>query len=175
MKNYDFASKFHSHYDQAVARFADGKRGADGFFNADELAFLAENGITAQHLYDYAEDHNNYDEPGFDIALGIELVRRDYFVNVQGRRPSTTKLDETKLPSKTDSVRGIAWLPRLLPKAKAKLRGELPPSLMFCCGGDRAFFKQHDIQPAEFLGVLWRSNGDDAVVIDWVSSRTAGK
>lgn len=175
MKNYDFASQFHAIYDQAVARFAHGKRGVDGFCSAEELAFLAENGITAQHLYDYAEDHNNYDEPGFDIALSIELVRRDYFVNVQARRPSTAKLDETKLPAKTDSVRGIAWLPRLLPKAKAKLRGELPPSLMFGCGGDRAFFKEHDIQPAEFLGVLWRSNGNDDAVVDWVASRTTGK
>lgn len=175
MKNYDFASKFHALYDQAVARFAHGKRGADGFCSADELAFLAENGLTAQHLYDYAEDHNNYDEPGFEIALGIELVRRDYFVNVQGRRPSATKLDETTLPAKTDAVRGIVWLPRLLPKAKAKLRGELPASLMFCCGGDRGFFKQHDIQPAEFLSVLWRSNGNDAAVIDWVAARSSTK
>jgi hypothetical protein len=175
MKNYDFATKFHAIYDQAVARFAHGKRGADTFCSADELAFLAENGITAQHLYDYAEDHNNYDEPGFDIALSIELVRRDYFVNVQGRRPSTIKLDETKLPAKADAVHGIEWLPRLLPKAKAKLRGELPASLMFCCGGDRAFFKKHDIQPAEFLSVLWRSNGDDNIVINWVSNRAAGK
>ena len=123
MKHYDFASKFHAIYDQAVSRFAHGKRGVPDFFSAEELAFLSASGITGQHLYDYVEDHNNYDEPGFEIALGIELVRRDYFLNVQNGRPSTSKLDETTLPAKTEAVRGIGWLPRLLQKAKAKLRG----------------------------------------------------
>ena len=93
MRHYDFASRFHALYDLAVARFAAGKRGAETFCSADELAFLAANGLTAQHLYDYAEDHNNYGEPGFDIALSIELIRRDYFVNAQRGRASTLVLD----------------------------------------------------------------------------------
>jgi hypothetical protein len=140
--------------------------------HADESRFLAENGITPQHVYDYAEDHNNYDgEPGPLLALGIEHVRRDYFLNVQGGRASTQTLDESKLPAKDETVRGIAWLPRLLPKARAKLRGELPPSLMYCCGGDRKFFKEHDILPAEFLALVWRHEKDDGPIIDWVSRR----
>jgi hypothetical protein len=173
MKNYDFGTKFHELYDLAVARFARGKRGTEGFFEESELAFLAENGLTAQHLYDYAEDHNNYGEPGYDIALGIELIRRDYFLNVQGGRPSTVVLDVAKMPAKTDSIRGIAWLPRLLPKARAKLRGELPASLMYGCGGDRAFFQEHDIHPGEFLNLVWRSAHDDNAIIDWVAKRSA--
>jgi uncharacterized protein DUF5069 len=173
MQHYDFATKFHGLYDQAVARFVHGKRGAQNFFDAEELAWLTANGMTGQHLYDYAEDHNHYGGPGFDIALGIELVRRDYFLNIQGARPSATVLDEKNLPAKTDAVRGIAWLPRLLPKARAKLRGELPASLMYCCGGDRAFFQQHDIQPEEFLSLVWRSEKDDAAIVDWVVRRSA--
>lgn len=173
MQHYDFATKFHGLYDQAVARFAHGKRGAQNFFDAAETAFLTANGLTVQHLYDYAEDHNNYGAPGFDIALGVELVRRDYFLNIQGGRPSPAVLDESKMPGKTESVRGIGWLPRLLPKARAKLRGELPASLMYCCGGDRAFFQDHDIQPEEFLNLVWRNEKDDAPIIDWVVRRTA--
>ncbi len=65
-------------------------------------------------------------------------------------RASGTVLDEAGLPPKDEAVRGITWLPRIIPKAKAKLRGELPASLMYCCGGDRKFFKAHDILPAEF-------------------------
>lgn len=176
MKNYDFASQFRALYDQAVARFASGKREAATFFTPPELAFLEANGITAQHLYDYAEDHNNYGgEPGFDNALSIELVRRDYFLNAQNGRASTVVLDESKLPSKTESVRGIAWLPRLLPKARAKLRGELPPSLMYSCGGDRAFFKEHDIQPGEFLNLVWRHEKDDSAIVEWVVHRSGAK
>jgi len=82
-------------------------------------------------------------------------------------------LDESKLPSKDDAVRGIEWLPRIIPKSKAKLRGELPASLMYCCGGDRRFFKAHDINPAEFLSMIWRNEKNDAAIIDWVASRSA--
>src|SRR5471032_1627883 len=78
VKHYDFARRFRALYDHAAVRFASGKRGADSFCTPDETAFLAASGLTAQHLYDYAEDHNNYGEPGPDNALAIECVRRDY-------------------------------------------------------------------------------------------------
>jgi hypothetical protein len=133
---------------------------------------LAANGLTAQHLYDYAEDQVAGGEPGYDRALGIELVRRDYFLNVQHGEASGAVLEEAALPPKTADVRGIAWLPRLLPKARAKLRGELPASLMYCCGGDRKFFKAHDILPSEFLGLVWRNLHDDEAVIEWVVTRS---
>ena len=175
MKNYDFAQKFHALYDQAVGLYAAGRRDLAGYFNAADTAWLAANGLTPQNLFDYAEDQNNSGEPGHDIALAIELVRRDYFLNVQGGRPSATILNEPGMPAKTAAVQGIEWLPRLIPKAKAKLRGELPSSLMFGCGGDRKFFKTHDILPAEFLSLVWRHEHDDAAIIDWVVRRTAAK
>jgi hypothetical protein len=173
MKHYDFAQKFRALYDKAAGLYAKGQRGADTFFTADELAWLAANGITAQHMFDYAEDQANYGEPGPDNALAIESIRRDYFLNVQDSRASTVVLDVEKMPAKTDAVRGIEWLPRIIPKTKAKLRGELPASLMYCCGGDRNFFKTHDILPAEFLSVVWRHEKDDAAIIDWVVRRSA--
>jgi hypothetical protein len=174
MNHFDFPKKFRELYDKAVGLYAKGQRGAETFFAPDEKAFLAANGISAQHLYDYAEDHNNYGEPGFDHALSIEIVRRDYFLNAQNGRASSVVLDDAKLPSKTEAVNGIAWLPRLLPKARAKLRGELPASLMYCCGGDRAFFKQHNILPAEFLALIARNENDQPVVA-WVTKRSSGK
>jgi hypothetical protein len=176
MNHYEFPRRFRAIYDKAVASYKAGQRGPDTFFTADEKAFLAANGMTAQHVYDYAEDFNNYEgEPGFEHALAIECVRRDYFFNVQGGKPSATRIEMDKLPAKTDTVRGIAWLPRLLPKARAKLRGELPDALMFCCGGDRAFFQEHNILPAEFLSLLWRHGNDDAAVVDWVVRRRDAK
>src|SRR5215218_10367055 len=116
MKHFNFPAQFQALYEKAVALYANGKRGADAFFNAEEKSFLASNGITPQHMYDYAEDHNGYEgEPGLAHALSIELVRRDYFLNAQKGRASPTKLDEAKLPAKAETARGIAWLPRLLP------------------------------------------------------------
>lgn len=172
MKHYDFAEELRILWEKACARYARGQRDAGTYFAAEELAFLAANGLTAQHLYDYAEDFTGGGEPAWGTALAIELVRRDYFLNVQAGKASTSVLDEAALPAKTAAVQGIEWLPRIIPKTRAKLRGELPPSLMYCCGGDRRFFKTHDIHPAEFLSLVWRHERADAAVIDWVVRRS---
>jgi hypothetical protein len=174
MKHYDFADKFHALYDKAVQLYASGKTGAASYFTPEEQAFLAANGITPQHLYDYAEDHNSGGEPGYDRALAIEMIRRDYFLNAQGGKASGKTLDEATLPPKSQAVQGIEWLPRIIPKAKAKLRGELPASLMYSCGGDRNFFRTHDIHPAEFLSLVWRNENNDAAIVDWVVKRSKG-
>ena len=173
MSHYTFAEQLHAVYDKAVKLYASGRRGAETYFTKAESAFLAANGLTAQNLYDYAEDENGGGEPGWDKALAIETVRRDYFLNAQDGKSSGRLIDEAKMPAKADAVKGIAWLPRLIPKAKAKLRGELPPSLMYCCGGDRRFFQEHDILPAEFLSLVWRHEQDDAAIVDWVVRRQA--
>jgi hypothetical protein len=173
MKNYDFAQSFRRLYDTAVGLYAKGQRGAATYFSAADQAWLAANGLTAQSLYDYAEDQNAGGEPGYDQALAIELVRRDYFLNAQQGRPSSTVLDEASLPPKSAAIQGIEWLPRIIPKARAKLRGELPASLMYCCGGDRRFLKAHDILPAEFLTLVWRNEHNDAAIVDWVVRRHA--
>ncbi len=174
MNHYEFSSRFCAVYDQAVAAYGRGHRGAASLLPAAETEWLAANGISLQHLYDYAEDHHGYGgEPGFEQALGIELVRRDYFHNVQGGRPSGNTLAESSLPAKNVAVRGIEWLPRLLPKARGKLRGELPASLMYGCGGDRKFFKEHNILPAEFLALVWRHEADETAIVEWVVRRHA--
>ncbi len=72
------------------------------------------------------------------------------------------------LPPKDEQVDGIGWLPRILPKAEAKLRGEMPPDLMYGCGGDRKFFRTNSINPAELLRQVWQAKGDKQAVIDWV-------
>jgi hypothetical protein len=172
MKRYDFPTQFRELFDHAVAVYATGRRGAETFFDAAQQAWLAANGITAQSVYDYAEDENGGGEPGFGHALTIEAVRRDFFLSIQRGKASTAVLDESRMPAKGDAVKGIEWLPRILPKAKAKLRGELPASLMYCCGGDRRFFKAHDILPAEFLTLVWRNGDKDDATVDWVVARS---
>jgi len=172
MKNYNFPTRLRELYDKAVGLYAKGQRGAESFFDKAEVEWLAANGITAQHMYDYAEDENSGGEPGFGHAVTIESARHNYFLNVQHAVPSKVVLDESRMPAKTDAAKGIEWLPRIIPKAKAKLKGELPASLMYCCGGDRRFFKAHDILPAEFLGVVWRNGDNDQAIIDWVVARS---
>ena len=175
MSHYAFAQTFRSLYDQAVALYVGGRRGADTYFTADEAAWLAANGLTAQSLYDYAEDQANYGEPGYDLALGIELVRRDYFLNVQHGKPTGKISDPETWPAKDSAINGIEWLPRILPKTRAKLQGELPSSMMYGCGGDRKFFKARDINPVEFLNLVWRHFDHDQAIIAWVAKRSAAK
>jgi hypothetical protein len=43
---------------------------------------------------------------------------------------------------------------------------------MYSCGGDRRFFKTHDIHPAEFLSLVWRDENNDAAIVAWVMQRS---
>jgi hypothetical protein len=171
MEHYDFHKEFRALYDKALKQYAAGKRDALSLFSKHELAFLTAIGSCPQDLYDYAEDATNYGEPDFETALLVQAVRRSYFQIVQKGEPSKAVADEASFPAKTAAVRGIEWLPRLIPKARAKLRGELPSTLMYGCGGDRRFFKQHDIHPSEFLQVVWNSGDNDKAIVDWVAKR----
>jgi hypothetical protein len=172
MVHYDFHKEFRVIYDKAIRLYESGKRDSEDYFTKIETGFLASIGCTAQEVYDYAEDAVNYGEPDFDTVIMIQLVRRNYFLLEQKGGHSKVVLDEASLPAKTDEVNGIAWLPRIMPKARAKLRGELPKSLMYDCGGDRRFFKERDIHPAEFLQVIWHAGDNEKAVVDWVSHRS---
>jgi hypothetical protein len=172
MNNYSFHKKFRAVYDRALATFNKGARDAASLLDVADVAFLKSIGGRAQDMFDYAEDAAKYEEPDFETALMIEAARRDYFLTVQKGEFSNNILDESTLPAKTDSVRGIEWLPRIIPKAKAKLHGELPETLMYCCGGDRGFFKEHDIHPAEFLRAVWAYEDDTEKLVDWVEHRS---
>ena len=65
----------------------------------------------------------------------------------------------------------MAYLPRIIKKAEAKLKGELDPDMMFGCGGDRRFLSTHgDIQPADFLRHVWAADGDHQKVVDYIKN-----
>ena len=171
--HFDFPATFRQLYKKGFQQYQDGQRGADTFFDAEETAWLAANGITAQHMYDYAEDDVSDGAPGFGNALTIETVRRDYFLTAQKGIASKTVLDPTTLPAKSEEIEAIRWLPRIIPKAKAKLRGEMPATMMYSCGGDRNFFLTNNILPAEFLSLIWRNIDNDAAVVAWVKNRVS--
>lgn len=119
-------------------------------------------------LYDFAEDRASLD---WETALLIASARRDYFLVVQQRQWSANRVVVEKLPPKTAELDGIAWLPRLMAKAEGRLRGELPPDLMYCCGGDRRFFENYNVHPADFLREVWSADGDSARILEYVRAR----
>ena len=78
-------------------------------------------------------------------------------------------MSRDEVPTFGEELKGMPYLPRLLAKGRAKLRGELDPDLMFGCGGDRNFLKKHgDLHPADFLRHLWASGDNDEKVVNWI-------
>lgn len=168
MSDISWQNSFSTFFAEAVKKYQAGHQKASGLLNAGEASTLAKMGCTEQEFFDFVEDFAKYGEPSLETCLEIAAVRRDYFLNEQKGIPSPRRISTADLPAKEAAVAGIGWLPRLLPKAEAKLRGEMPPDLMYCCGGDRRFFREHGIQPAEFLRQVWAARGDQDQVVAWV-------
>jgi len=171
MRHYDFQSRLEAIWSDAVAQYRAGNRDPDRYFDDATLADLGSIGLGVMDVYDYAEDFVGGGEPDFATFVMICATRRDYFLNEQGGEWSDNRISVDALPPKDSAYRGIAWLPRIIPKALAKLRGEMPPDLMYGCGGDRKFFKANDIHPAECLRVAWAHQDDEAKIVDWVEAR----
>jgi hypothetical protein len=78
------------------------------------------------------------------------------------------------LPAKAAEVDGIAWRPRLIVKARVKLRGEMPADLMYGCAGDRPFLQGMNMDLPGFLKLVWENGDNDRAIIDAVK-KSAGR
>jgi hypothetical protein len=159
-----FTQLFHT----ATERYRAGHQQAAGLVDDEGRQFLDSIGYTEQEFFDFVEDFAKGGEPTLETALAIAAVRREYFLQEQHGKRSTKTIVMADLPSKDATIEGIGWLPRILPKAEAKLRGEMPPELMYGCGGDRKFFRTNGIDPSEFLRQVWKANGRNEDVVAWV-------
>ena len=149
----DWKARFRELYQAAQQRYRDGRTTPETIFEADEADFLASLGCTSQELFDFVEDSINWGDVEYDQVEGVTALRRDHFVNALGSQPADSVIDPATIPAKKDEVDGIAWLPRLIVKARAKLAGELHPDLMYGCGGDRPFLRERNSSLVEFLQV----------------------
>jgi hypothetical protein len=169
---YHWTETFKSIWENAVLRYRVNGCTAANLLTEKENAFIASIGQNAQEMYDYVDDFVRYpDGPTFECVLAVAQVRLSYFLNVQNGVASTLKIDPDTLPAKTAELKGIAWLPRLIAKAQAKLKGELDPDVMYGCGGDRNFFKKYNIHPATFLEKTRIHFDDPEAIADWVIER----
>lgn len=173
MNNYLLHQSLRELWDLSIAKYKAGDRGAAYFFTAEQSALLAEIGHGKQEFYDFVEDNINYDgDPDFETFLLIAMQRISYFRGTLKGKPADKIVDTGDLPGKKEQVRGIEWLPRLIPKAHAKLKGEMSDDLMYLCAGDRAFFSERNIHPAEFLAFVAANMDNDEAVVDFVVSRS---
>lgn len=154
---------------RCVELYRGGNSDFHSYYGPEDLEFLKSIGHKPRELFDFVEDLVDGDVPTESTALLVASVRRDYFLVIQGGKASDAEVTSDDVPARTDEYEGIAYLPRIVAKAEAKLRGELHPDLMFSCGGDRRFLREHgDIHPADFLRHVWAADGDIAMVHDFV-------
>jgi hypothetical protein len=159
-------------FETCTVRYQNGERDYDTWFTAADLQLLEDIGYKTREFFDFVEDFCDKQNPALSTALLIAAVRRDYFHTIQKRQKSEKKLTRDELPTFGDTLNDIAYLPRILTKARAKLRGELDPDLMYSCGGDLNFLKNNgDIHPADFLRQVWAAGDDDQKLASWVAAQ----
>ncbi len=141
-------------------------------YNPQDLVFLGSIGYKPREFFDFIEDFCDEGEPSASTALLIAAARRDYFLVEQKGKPSERIITRDDLPGFGEEIDGIPYLPRILTKARGKLRGELDPDIMFGCGGDRNFLsKNGSIPAADFLRYVWSCGDDDRKIAAWVKSQ----
>lgn len=166
----DWQLEFRHLWDRAVAAWQAGRRTPQTMFAPDDAAFLASIGCTTQELFDFVDDSLRYDDLDFDTVLAVTAIRRQYFLEAMDGQPSGRICSMRELPAKSDEVDGIAWLPRLIAKARIKLRGELHPDLMYGCAGDRPFLRQRGLTLPQFLQFVWDAGANDRAIVDFVKN-----
>ncbi len=170
----DWKSEFRNVWERGVIAWKAGRRAPRTMFEARDVAFLASIGCTAQELFDFVDDALRYDDLEFETALAVTAIRREYFLEVMHGKSTGRIVPMGELPAKAAKVDGIAWLPRLIAKARIKLRGEMDPNLMYGCAGDRPFLRDHNMTLPQFLQLVWDNENDDRAIIDAVK-KSAGR
>ena len=163
-----WSEQFRAVYDRALSAFRSGRSSVATLCDSADTAFLLSSGCSVQELYDFVEDAVDYGEPDLETVLDVQRIRRDYFLGVLRGEWTGQVVPMSALPLKTDAVDGIAWLPRLIVKARLKLRGELSPDTMYGCGGDRPFLRRMGLTLPGFLEQVRDCGDDDLAIVEAV-------
>jgi len=168
MPDSDWDKIFEGVFQAGVRKYEEGERLADRMFSTRDQAFLGTVGCAAAELFDYVEDHCSDGVPDLATVLALAAIRRRYFLDVQHGIPSQFQVDPQELPAKSEELAGFRWLPRIIAKARAKLRGELDASIMYGCGGDREFVESIGMTLPQFLQLVWDAGDDDLPIVEAV-------
>lgn len=165
----DWNDRFLALFDKCVIHFRKGNHDYNNYYDKADLSLLEEIGHAPREFFDFVEDHCEFGAPSPTTALLVAAVRRDYFEVVMASEDGSRGVSSSDIPSRGDELDGIPYLPRILAKARAKLRGDLDPNLMFGCGGDRAFLQKiGGVHPADFLRRVWSADDDHMKIANWL-------
>lgn len=174
--NGEWKAQLHAVFERGVKAYDEmGARLPVECFGEEDSAFLASIGCPTQVLYDYVEDWCWAKEPAFEEVVGVVSLRREAFLAAGCLPVAGGAVPASQFPPGTAALEGISWLPRILAKARAILRGDLPPQLMYGCGGDRPFLRTYGVGLAEFLEVVKRAGIDDSAVAAFLKARAQGR
>lgn len=158
-------STFKELFETAVERYQSGQRSPQTMFEAVDVAFLSTIGCTPQELFDFVDDSIRYDDLDYDTTLQVAAIRERYLREVMKGVKSDRIIPASELPPKPEPMDGIPWLPRIIAKARAKLRGELDEDTMYGCAGDRPFLASWNLTLPEFLEIVWKAGDNDQVIL----------
>ncbi len=127
----DWRKEFRELFFAGADRQQHGAQSPATMFETDEVEFLDSIGCSAQELFDFADDYVHCGDVNYDDIEAIQSVRLDFFKDHLKGQPASRPMSVDDFPAKAAEVDGIPWLPRLITKARAKLRGELPADLMY--------------------------------------------
>ncbi len=146
------------------------------FFLPAELEFLTGIGSGAAEMHSYVQEYATRGEPSPATALLIAAARRSFFMTQQrGMSGNAQPVRAKDLPAENEEFQEIAYLPRIISKATAKLYGTLDASVMYYCEKDRQFLREHgNIPPADFLYLTWTARGDKQKIVMHVLNAMRG-
>ncbi|MGK0187711.1 MAG: hypothetical protein ACI9R3_003500 [Verrucomicrobiales bacterium] len=158
-------------FEKCCTQYKSGNEDFTTYYDDNAQAFLKSIGHKPREFFDFVEDFCDGEDIAPSTALLIAAVRRDYLFTVLKGELTAEEIQPSDLPAKDSEVDGLVWFPRILMKARGKLRGALDPNIMYSCGGDRAFLKRHQLHPADFLRVVWAAGDDEARIARYVKTR----
>ena len=172
MDHYTFHNRLKEIWQKGYDDYSAGGREPGAYLTEEDQQLLLEVGATQQDIYDFTDDYIRYGAPDWETFWAIQSVRFNYFQLIMKRQPGTYIRPPSDYTPKDAELNGIRWLPRIIEKAQHKLRGELDPDVMYCCGGDREFFQDHNLHPAEFLQLVWNHFDNSAAIAAYLEENS---
>ncbi|MEE2714731.1 MAG: hypothetical protein VYD34_01845 [Verrucomicrobiota bacterium] len=127
----DWRKQFHDLFFKGVERHKEGRQDPEDMFEGDEPTFLKSIGCSTQEMFDFCDDYVRWGDVIYEHVEELQAVRYDHYLEELNSQPASHPMKMDQFPAKTDEIEGIAWLPRLIAKARAKLAGNLPADLMY--------------------------------------------
>lgn len=159
----EWNDRFMALFREAVERYLlNPQTPADRFYLPEEQNFLSTIGYQPAEMHGYVREYAEKGAPSPSTTLLIAAVRRHYFLNVmRGISGNAKPITAADLPAETDEFQEIAYLPRIIRKAEAKIHGTLAADLMYGDEKDREFLRTHgDFHLADFLQLAAAARSD---------------